>query len=75
MSSKGPKSKYKGVCVRVYGNRRFVSQVTHKGVIYSCGNWPTELEAVKARDMTIIKLNLPVKTQIIKKKQDEQKTP
>jgi hypothetical protein len=61
------KSKYKGVTIRPFGQKKYFSMVTHKGIKYYCGTYYTEMEAVKARDLKIIRLNLPVATQVIKK--------
>ena len=47
--------------------QRWVSVIKCKGVAYNCGNHFEQLEAVKARDMCIIRNGLGVeKLQIIK---------
>jgi hypothetical protein len=65
-------SKYVGVKWRKY-NQKWVSEFIVKGVKYNCGAHDTELEAVKARDLKIIKLGFNIKLQVFSKiDKDEQ---
>ena len=57
---------YKGVSWNRQ-KQRWVSKVVRKGVVYDCGSHIEELDAVKARDMCIIRNGLGVeKLQVIK---------
>ena len=58
-------NKYTGVNYK-RGICKYQSKVTHFGVTYFCGFFDTELEAVKARDLCIIRNDLKVKLQILK---------
>lgn len=65
--------KYTGVSYkRTTG--KYQSKVTHVGVTYFCGFFDTEIEAIRARDLLIIKKGLPVKLQILKPISKEKKT-
>jgi len=48
-------------------HKKFKSYVTKDSVHYPCGYHDTEILAVKARDIKIVKLGLDVKLQILKK--------
>jgi hypothetical protein len=47
----------------------WVSKITSKGIVYECGSYVDEIQAVKARDMCIISHGLGIdKLQILKPK-------
>jgi len=49
--------------------QRFTAKITHKGIVYYCGDHVNQLDAVKSRDMCIIRNGLGIeKLQIIKPK-------
>lgn len=49
--------------------QRWVSAIRHKGVEYNCGSYLEQREAVKARDLCIIKHSLGLeKLQLLRKK-------
>lgn len=52
---------------------KYEARVGHAGVTYKAGWYDTEIEAVRARDLLIIKKGLPVKLQILKPIQKEKK--
>lgn len=60
---------YKGVRrKRMIGGRyMFHAEVYFKGSRFSVGSYKTPKEAAKARDLHIIKNNIPIETQILKK--------
>lgn len=45
---------------------KYESRVGHAGITYKCGWYETDIEAVRARDLLIIKKGLPVKLQLLK---------
>jgi hypothetical protein len=45
---------------------KYESRVTYSGITYKAGWYDTEIEAVRTRDLLIIKKGLPVKLQILK---------
>lgn len=57
--------KYTGVNYK-RGICQYESKVTNFGVTYFCGWFDTEAEAVKARDLCIIRNGLKVKLQLLK---------
>lgn len=59
---------YKGVTWNRQ-KQRWVASITRKGVRYECGSYTEEIDAVKARDLCIIKNGLGIdKLQILKPK-------
>lgn len=58
-------NKYTGVIYK-RGICKYESKVRHLGITYHCGWFETESEAVKARDLCILKNGLNVKLQILK---------
>lgn len=64
------KSKYTGVFFYPYENPqiRWHSAVSVDGERVSCGYYPTEHQAARARDMAILRYGLKQPLQILKKK-------
>lgn len=58
-------TKYTGVNYK-RGICQYESKVTNLGITFYCGWYDTEMEAVKARDLCIIRNGLKVKLQILK---------
>ena len=63
--SKQPQSKYKGVRWAA-SSKRWRSTIQHNGELHQVGFFEDDLEAAKARDRLIIRLNLPLELQIYK---------
>jgi len=59
-------SKYKGVSYNK-NHKKWEGSIAEDGVRRSCGFWETDIEAAKALDVMILKLQLKAKTQIYKK--------
>jgi hypothetical protein len=57
--------KYTGITYK-RGICKYESKVTHIGVTYFCGFFDSELEAIKARDLCILRNGLKVKLQFLK---------
>lgn len=48
--------------------QKWKSQIRHKGIVYNCGNYLDQKQAVIARDTKIIQHGLKLKLQILKPK-------
>jgi len=59
-------SQYKGVTFNKQKNK-YISSVCENSVRYPCGEFNTEIEAVKSRDRKIMNLGLKVELQIFRK--------
>jgi len=57
---------YKGVSFHKR-SQRYRAEVCHKGTKYNCGEYLTESDAIKARDLMIIRKNLNVPLQKLRK--------
>jgi hypothetical protein len=57
---------YKGISYHKQ-SKKYRSEVYHKGIRYNCGEYLTDVEAVKARDLMIIRKNLDLPLQKLRK--------